>query len=282
MMETPDLRLPIHHLTESVIETPSTVFHLRPHYNLAPHHDGNASHPLCSPIRSSHHPLCNPIRSSHRYDEASRFTATRFTATRNPMVDKSYALQVLDKMPQRNFMSIEGPSNTFGRTSSAQKSPIEDVSECVITAAKNPEFAQKLHAVLLNSGGSGTTVDSLLNVNKKGESQACETVHLLDADMLTMSNNEEHLDEKDLPSESTSGNHGEGISLTAVEWEILWEDLHIGERIGIGSYGEVYCSEWNGTEVAVKKFMNQDISGDALTQFKSEVEIMLRSRHTYK
>ncbi|CAH1415099.1 unnamed protein product [Lactuca virosa] len=45
------------------------------------------------------------------------------------------------------------------------------------------------------------------------------------------------------------------------------------------SFGEVYRSEWNGTEVAVKKFMNQDISGDALTQFKSEVEIMLRLRH---
>ncbi|KAI3690699.1 hypothetical protein L2E82_48903 [Cichorium intybus] len=30
--------------------------------------------------------------------------ASRFTATRNPMVDKSNALQVLDKMPQRNFI----------------------------------------------------------------------------------------------------------------------------------------------------------------------------------
>ncbi|KAL2236016.1 UNVERIFIED_CONTAM: putative serine/threonine-protein kinase SIS8 [Sesamum indicum] len=61
--------------------------------------------------------------------------------------------------------------------------------------------------------------------------------------------------------------------------EILWEDLQIGERIGIGSYGEVYRAEWNGTEVAVKKFMNQDISGDALAQFKCEIEIMLRLRH---
>ncbi|XP_073019801.1 serine/threonine-protein kinase EDR1-like [Primulina eburnea] len=61
--------------------------------------------------------------------------------------------------------------------------------------------------------------------------------------------------------------------------EILWEDLHIGERIGIGSYGEVYRAEWNGTEVAVKKFMKQDISGDALAQFKCEVEIMLSLRH---
>ncbi|XP_073129943.1 serine/threonine-protein kinase EDR1 [Henckelia pumila] len=61
--------------------------------------------------------------------------------------------------------------------------------------------------------------------------------------------------------------------------EILWEDLHIGERIGIGSYGEVYRAEWNGTELAVKKFMKQDISGDALTQFKCEIEIMLSLRH---
>ncbi|CAA0838406.1 Protein kinase superfamily protein [Striga hermonthica] len=61
--------------------------------------------------------------------------------------------------------------------------------------------------------------------------------------------------------------------------EILWEDLQIGERIGIGSYGEVFRAEWNGTEVAVKKFMNQDISADALAQFKCEVEIMLRLRH---
>ncbi|KAL8504491.1 hypothetical protein ACS0TY_015886 [Phlomoides rotata] len=32
-------------------------------------------------------------------------------------------------------------------------------------------------------------------------------------------------------------------------------------------------------EVAVKRFMNQDISGDALTQLKCEIEIMLRLRH---
>ncbi|GAV56948.1 Pkinase_Tyr domain-containing protein/EDR1 domain-containing protein [Cephalotus follicularis] len=63
------------------------------------------------------------------------------------------------------------------------------------------------------------------------------------------------------------------------EWEIPWEDLQIGERIGIGSYGEVYHADWNGTEVAVKKFLDQDFSGDALIQFRCEVEIMLRLRH---
>ncbi|KAF3664633.1 putative zinc transporter 4, chloroplastic-like [Capsicum annuum] len=35
----------------------------------------------------------------------------------------------------------------------------------------------------------------------------------------------------------------------------------------------------NTSEVAVKKFMNQDITSDALAQFKCEIEIMLRLRH---
>ncbi|XP_074578072.1 putative serine/threonine-protein kinase SIS8 [Curcuma longa] len=63
------------------------------------------------------------------------------------------------------------------------------------------------------------------------------------------------------------------------EWEIPWEDLQIGERIGLGSYGEVYRADWNGTEVAVKKFLDQDLYGDALEQFRYEVKIMSRLRH---
>ncbi|KAL5566942.1 hypothetical protein UlMin_030106 [Ulmus minor] len=61
--------------------------------------------------------------------------------------------------------------------------------------------------------------------------------------------------------------------------EIPWEDLVIGERIGLGSYGEVYNADWNGTEVAVKKFLDQDFSGAALDEFKREVRIMRRLRH---
>ncbi|KAK9160983.1 hypothetical protein Syun_007324 [Stephania yunnanensis] len=63
------------------------------------------------------------------------------------------------------------------------------------------------------------------------------------------------------------------------ECEILWEDLVIGERIGLGSYGEVYHADWNGTEVAVKKFLDQDFYGDALDEFRREVRIMRRLRH---
>ncbi|GAB4855422.1 Serine/threonine-protein kinase edr1 [Ancistrocladus abbreviatus] len=63
------------------------------------------------------------------------------------------------------------------------------------------------------------------------------------------------------------------------ECEIPWEDLVIGERIGLGSYGEVYHADWNGIEVAVKKFLDQDFSGAALAEFRREVRIMRRLRH---
>ncbi|KAL6911470.1 hypothetical protein ACP4OV_000275 [Aristida adscensionis] len=63
------------------------------------------------------------------------------------------------------------------------------------------------------------------------------------------------------------------------EFEIQWDEIAIGERIGLGSFGEVYRGEWHGTEVAVKKFLQQDISSDALEEFRTEVRIMKRLRH---
>uniref|UniRef100_A0A803NAD7 non-specific serine/threonine protein kinase n=1 Tax=Chenopodium quinoa TaxID=63459 RepID=A0A803NAD7_CHEQI len=61
--------------------------------------------------------------------------------------------------------------------------------------------------------------------------------------------------------------------------EISWEEITLGERIGLGSYGEVYRGDWRGTEVAVKRFLDQDIYGESLEEFKSEVRIMKRLRH---
>ncbi|GMY05305.1 serine/threonine-protein kinase EDR1-like [Fagus crenata] len=65
----------------------------------------------------------------------------------------------------------------------------------------------------------------------------------------------------------------------AGDWEIPWEHLVLGERIGIGSFGEVYHSDWDGTEVTVKKLLDQELSGAALADFKREVRIMRRLRH---
>ncbi|XP_039116601.1 serine/threonine-protein kinase EDR1-like [Dioscorea cayenensis subsp. rotundata] len=64
-----------------------------------------------------------------------------------------------------------------------------------------------------------------------------------------------------------------------VEPEIPRERLVIGERIGLGSYGEVYRVDWNGTEVTVKKFLDQDFDGEALGEFRREVNIMFRLQH---
>ncbi|CAI9113657.1 OLC1v1014300C1 [Oldenlandia corymbosa var. corymbosa] len=61
--------------------------------------------------------------------------------------------------------------------------------------------------------------------------------------------------------------------------EIQWEEMVLGERIGLGSYGEVYRADWHGTEVAVKKFLDQDLAGESLEEFKSEIRIMKRLRH---
>ncbi|KAI3819882.1 hypothetical protein L1987_13734 [Smallanthus sonchifolius] len=39
----------------------------------------------------------------------------------------------------------------------------------------------------------------------------------------------------------------------AMDWlEIAWDELHIKERIGAGSFGTVHSAEWHGSEVAVK------------------------------
>ncbi|KAJ0984482.1 hypothetical protein J5N97_002838 [Dioscorea zingiberensis] len=93
--------------------------------------------------------------------------------------------------------------------------------------------------------------------------------------------NETH-QEAERSSDKSTGNDSvkSDIALDDVsDCEIPWEDIVLGARIGLGSFGEVYHGEWHGTEVAIKKFLHQDISGDALEEFKSEVRIMKRLRH---
>ncbi|KAK6236742.1 hypothetical protein QUC31_020538 [Theobroma cacao] len=292
--------------------------------------------------------------------------------------------------------SSESSSGIHEKPSSAQKRKVKNVSRYVISAAKDPEFAQKLHAVLLESGASpppdlfmdinshdlgeksmieqvnlvqGTNVDDAARgpCNKLSRNEQCLVSFGMETSENTNSNTrQKHMAKQQTeletnviktnvasPSDATSegfllvsnttndwiqvressfcsadefcqrqpenvlgtddkliqrtsdtdfskesalelietmnselhlasNGHSEKIypMLGEVsEWEIPWEDLQIGERIGIGSYGEVYRADWNGTEVAVKKFLDQDFSGDALIQFKCEVEIMLRLRH---
>ena len=44
------------------------------------------------------------------------------------------------------------------------------------------------------------------------------------------------------------------------EWEMCADEIVLGPRIGIGSYGEVYRAQWRQTDVAVKRFLEQEVS----------------------
>lgn len=66
----------------------------------------------------------------------------------------------------------------------------------------------------------------------------------------------------------------------AMDWlEISWDDLHLKERVGAGSFGTVHRAEWHGSDVAVKVLTLQDFHDDQLKEFLREVAIMKRVRH---
>ncbi|KAL3504886.1 hypothetical protein ACH5RR_034727 [Cinchona calisaya] len=66
----------------------------------------------------------------------------------------------------------------------------------------------------------------------------------------------------------------------AMDWlEIPWDELHIKERVGAGSFGTVHRAEWHGSDVAVKVLTVQDFHDDQFKEFLREVAIMKRVRH---
>ncbi|ESQ49378.1 hypothetical protein EUTSA_v10020121mg [Eutrema salsugineum] len=65
----------------------------------------------------------------------------------------------------------------------------------------------------------------------------------------------------------------------SLEYEILWDDLTIGEQIGQGSCGTVYHGLWFGSDVAVKVFSKQEYSEEVIQSFRQEVLLMKRLRH---
>lgn len=71
-----------------------------------------------------------------------------------------------------------------------------------------------------------------------------------------------------------------GLAGVAIrDLEIPWEDLEQGSRIGMGSFGEVRRGQWNGTEVAIKIYHEQNLSADLIKEFKAEVAMMARLVH---
>ncbi|KAF7078942.1 hypothetical protein CFC21_083283 [Triticum aestivum] len=189
-----------------------------------------------------------------------------------------------EKPLKQRIISDEGEFDEFNIEGGiSQQKKVNDTSKYLVPGVVDPQFAQNLHDLLLeggallpsgllscqNSHNSGNTTE----MGKNSNPEVKETPGwLLVAQTGSSSVN---LGKLSCSSTKTISSVMDDVA----EDEISWEDLHIGERIGLGSYGEVYHADWNGTEVAVKKFLDQDLSGVALEQFKCEVRIMSRLRH---
>ncbi|XP_047071882.1 dual specificity protein kinase splA-like isoform X1 [Lolium rigidum] len=84
-----------------------------------------------------------------------------------------------------------------------------------------------------------------------------------------------------MSSTSSNGSPIERLDYEAdcLDYEILWEDLVIGQQIGQGSCGTVYHALWYGSDVAVKLFSGQEYSEEMINTFRQEVSLMKKLRH---
>ncbi|KAL1167834.1 hypothetical protein V6Z11_A05G044900 [Gossypium hirsutum] len=80
--------------------------------------------------------------------------------------------QDLGKLLPSAPKSSECVSAIHDKPSAAQKRKVKNVSKYVISAAKDPEFAQKLHAVLLESGASPPP-DLFMDINSQDLGEQC-------------------------------------------------------------------------------------------------------------
>ncbi|KAK4399234.1 putative serine/threonine-protein kinase SIS8 [Sesamum angolense] len=58
------------------------------------------------------------------------------------------------------------------------------------------------------------------------------------------------------------------------EWNIDFSELTIGTRVGIGFFGEVFRGSWNGLEVGIKVFLEQDLTVENIEDFCNEITIL--------
>uniref|UniRef100_A0A0D9VE69 Protein kinase domain-containing protein n=1 Tax=Leersia perrieri TaxID=77586 RepID=A0A0D9VE69_9ORYZ len=60
------------------------------------------------------------------------------------------------------------------------------------------------------------------------------------------------------------------------EWHIEFSEITVGTRVGIGKwfFGEVFRGIWNGTDVAIKVFLEQDLTTENMEDFCNEISIL--------
>ncbi|KAL4448958.1 hypothetical protein ABPG77_007675 [Micractinium sp. CCAP 211/92] len=117
-----------------------------------------------------------------------------------------------------------------------------------------------MQAAAAGAGGTGIPSDSS-SLTSAGTADKSTSVH---------SNASE-------PQASMAGIVLEGLE----EWEIQPDEIVLGPRIGIGSFGEVFRGIWRQTDVAVKRLLDQEVSSQMLEEFRQEISIMKRLRHPH-
>ncbi|KAM3224792.1 hypothetical protein ACQJBY_057886 [Aegilops geniculata] len=80
-------------------------------------------------------------------------------------------------------------------------------------------------------------------------------------------------------STDSSGIERVDYEADCLDYEILWEDLVIGEQVGQGCCGTVYHALWYGSDVAAKVFSKQEYSEEMINTFRQEVSLMKKLRH---
>ncbi len=60
---------------------------------------------------------------------------------------------------------------------------------------------------------------------------------------------------------------------------INYKDIQLGKQIGIGSYGLVFHGKWKGIDVAVKRFIKQNLTERSLLEFRAEMAILSELHH---
>lgn len=80
------------------------------------------------------------------------------------------------------------------------------------------------------------------------------------------------------PSGDPSVRRNFGESLASFECDFT--DLVIGERIGIGAFGEVFKGTYNGQGVAIKKLLRQNMSDEDFGDFIAEVRFLSQLHHS--
>lgn len=104
-----------------------------------------------------------------------------------------------------------------------------------------------------------------------------ETQTTQDLSLLSLSNSKSLLASAGTNSATVKEN--QALRSSKPSWKITMDQLQLKERIGSGSFGEIYRAIYQGTPVAVKKLLNQNASNQLIYNLQKECLILLHLRH---